>query len=142
MTLPEKQAALLKELSQLRSSHDRLAFLVRRAREQPRLDARYRTDESRVEGCLSRLWLVMEFKRGRCFFRSDSDSLIVKGIAGLLCDFFSGQPPEAIVAQDPAFLAQAGITQHLTPNRRNALSRVWENIRGFAEARLREDRKS
>ena len=35
---------------------------------------------------------------------------------------------------DPGFLAPLGITQHLTPNRRNALSKVWERIRQFAEA--------
>jgi cysteine desulfuration protein SufE len=136
MTLSEKQAELMQELRKARTPQDRLAYLVRRAREQPRFDPEFRTEEYRVEGCLSRLWLVMEFKRGRCYFRSDSDSLIVKGIAGLLCDFFSGHTPGAIVAHDPSFLAEAGINQHLTPNRRNALSRVWESIRGFAEAHL------
>jgi len=62
----------------------------------------------------------------------DSDSLVVKAIAGLLCDFYSGQPPAEILAHDPRFLAPLGITQHLTPNRRNALAKIWERIRQFA----------
>jgi hypothetical protein len=37
-------------------------------------------------------------------------------------------------AHSPEFLAPLGITQHLTPNRRNALAKVWERIRAFAEA--------
>jgi cysteine desulfuration protein SufE len=74
-----------------------------------------------------------EFREGRCFFVCDSDSLVVKAVAGLLCEFYSGQPPAEILAHDPAFLAPFGITQHLTPNRRNALARVWEHIENFAE---------
>ena len=55
-------------------------------------------------------------------------------MAGLLCEFYSGHAPAEILAHDPKFLAPLGITQHLTPNRRNALSKVWERIRQFAEA--------
>jgi cysteine desulfuration protein SufE len=91
-------------------------------------------DAHLVPGCLARLWLIAQFREGRCFFGCDSDSLVVKAIAGLLCDFYSDQAPGEILAHDPRFLAPLGITQHLTPNRRNALSKVWDRIRGFAES--------
>jgi cysteine desulfuration protein SufE len=61
---------------------------------------------------------------------------VVKAIAGLLCDFYSGHAPAEILAHNPDFLAPLGITQHLTPNRRNALAKVWERIRQFAERHL------
>jgi cysteine desulfuration protein SufE len=91
-------------------------------------------DANLVSGCLAKLWLVAEFHAGRCVFACDSDSLVVKAIAGLLCEFYSGHAPAEILAHDPQFLAPLGITQHLTPNRRNALSKVWDRIRQFAEA--------
>ena len=59
---------------------------------------------------------------------------IMKGIAVMLCEFYSGQTPEEIAAIDPSFLREVGITQHLTPNRRNGLARIWERIRAFAVA--------
>jgi cysteine desulfuration protein SufE len=58
---------------------------------------------------------------------------VVKAIAGLLCGFYSGGTPADILAHGPEFFAPLGITQHLTPNRRNALAKVWEHIRQFAE---------
>jgi len=132
MTLETKKTRLLEQLTRLRSSQDRLAWLVDQARKRPLLDASHRTDDNRVEGCLSRLWLVREFREGRCYFRAESDSLIVRAIAGLLCDLYSGHRPEEILSLDPGFLGEVGIQQHLTPNRRNALSRVWTIIREFA----------
>ena len=134
MTLAEKQQQLSAGLAALKNGQDRLAFLVERAKTFPPLAAGLRTDANLIPGCLAKLWLVPEFRDGRCFFVCDSDSLVVKAVAGLLCEFYSGQPPVEILAHDPAFLAPFGITQHLTPNRRNALAKVWENIKKYAEA--------
>ena len=101
----------------------------------PALTAEWRTEAHRVPGCLANLWLVVEWREGRCWFLCDSDSQIVRAVAGLLCEFYSGQKPAEILALEPGFLEQVGINQHLTANRRNVLSRVWERIRGFAEQR-------
>lgn len=133
MNLAEKQAELVLQLSALKSGQDRLAFLVERARKIPPLAPELRVTENLIPGCLAKLWFVPQFHDGRCFFACDSDSLIVKAIAGLLCEFYSGHAPADILAHDPKFLAPLGITQHLTPNRRNALSKIWERIRQIAE---------
>jgi cysteine desulfuration protein SufE len=133
MNLAEKQVELTSRLSALKSGQDRLAFLVEHAKKSSPLAPALRAPENLIPGCLAKLWFAPQFRDGRCFFACDSDSLVVKAIAGLLCEFYSGQPPAEILAHDPAFLAPLGITQHLTPNRRNALARVWDNIRLFAE---------
>ena len=86
----------------------------------------------RIEGCLSNLWFVAEYRDGRCYFLCQADSLVVKSIAGLLCRFYSGATPAAILALDPSFLREAGISEHLSSNRRNALTKVWSRIRACA----------
>lgn len=134
MKLAEKQLQLTADLAVLKNGQDRLACLVAKAKQRPPLPAGQRSDCNLVPGCLAKLWLVAQFRDGVCFFACDSDSLIVKAIAGLLCEFYSGQPPAEILGHDPAFLAPLGINQHLTPNRRNALSKVWATIRQFAAA--------
>jgi cysteine desulfuration protein SufE len=136
MNLAEKQVQLAAELGALKHGQDRLAYLVEKARNRPPFPVGERVDANQVPGCLARLWMTFRFADGRCFFNCDSDSLVVKAIAGVLCDFYDDQPPAEIVAHDPGFLAPLGITQHLTPNRRNALAKVWERIRGFALAHL------
>lgn len=131
--LAEKREALCAELRALRDAQERLNFLVTRARRRSGIAEEEKTDANRVDGCLAKLWIVPSFTDGHCFFTTDSDSLIVKAVAGLLCEFYSGHPPAEILSIDPSFLGPLGINQHLTPNRRNALAKVWEFIRGFAQ---------
>jgi cysteine desulfuration protein SufE len=138
MTLAEKQARLTTRLTALKNGQDRLAALVEQAKKIPPLAPEWRSEASLIPGCLAKLWFSPQFRDGNCFFTCDSDSLVVKAIANLLCEFYSGQAPAAILAHHPDFLAPLGITQHLTPNRRNALSKIWEHIRQFAAATRHE----
>src|ERR1035437_10256221 len=133
MNLAEKQVELTAQLAALKNGQDRLALLVERAKKLPPPAPEFRADENLIPGCLAKLWFISQFRAGKCFFACDSDSLVVKAIAGLLCEFYSGHAPAEILAHSPDFLAPLGITQHLTPNRRNALAKVWERIRQFAE---------
>ena len=133
MNLAEKQVELTAQLAALKNGQDRLALLVTRAKKLPPLAPELRVEENQIPGCLAKLWFTSEFCDGKCFFACDSDSLVVKAIAGLLCGFYSGHAPAEILAHRPEFLAPLGITQHLTPNRRNALAKVWERIRQFSE---------
>ena len=132
MNLAEKQVKLTSRLAALKSGQDRLACLVEKAKQRPPLAPEQRVDANLIPGCLAKLWFVPGFRDGKCFFACDSDSLIVKAIAGLLCEFYSGHAPAEILAHDPKFLAPLGITQHLTPNRRNALSKIWGRICEFS----------
>lgn len=139
MTLQDKRDALVTEFAKIYGAPERMARVIERGRAAPQLDPELKNDRHRVAGCLSNLWLVCSFADGKCTFRCDSDSAIVKGIATILCEFYSHHRPEEIIAIDPAFLGPVGITQHLSPNRRNALARVWETIRTFAQSHLSSD---
>jgi cysteine desulfuration protein SufE len=138
VTIGEKHKQMAKALSALPTAQDRLAYIVGRGRAAAALDEAFKTESFRVEGCMAKVWFVPEFEHGRCHFKADSDSAIVKGIAVLLCDFYSGQTPEEIARTEPAFLEKFGITQHLTPNRRNGLAKIRNGIEAFARARLKE----
>lgn len=81
---------------------------------------------------MAKLWIVPTFENGACRFRCDSDSVIVRAIAGLLCEIAEGKTPAEILALSLAPLKEMGITDHLSANRRNALSKVWTVIRAFA----------
>jgi cysteine desulfuration protein SufE len=135
MTIAEKQKELVATLQSLKTAQDRLAYLVRRGRQHPPLEPAMKTDAHRVEGCLAKVWFVPEFVQGRCHFKIDSNSAVVKGIAAVLCEFYSGATPEEIIATSPDFLGQFGITQHLTPNRRNSLAAISTTIHAFAQTR-------
>ncbi len=138
MTLKEKQTALVEEITLIPDPYERLGYIVERGKKATVLPEELHIDSFKIEGCMSQLWVVPEFKDNRCFFRSDSDSAIVKGIADLLCTFYSDTRPEEILANNAEFLGEVGITQHLSPNRRNGLSRIVESIQHFAKSCLAE----
>lgn len=133
MSLSEKKAELVDTLAMIDDPQERFAFIIDNARSQQPLEAEYKIDAFRIEGCQSQLWVVPSYESGRCFFRSDSDALITRGVAGMLTALYSDATPEEILANEPTFLAEVGISDHLTPNRRNGLSNVWKKIRGYAE---------
>lgn len=133
MTLAEKRDELVEDLSIIEDPQERFAYIIDNAKSKPALADEFKVDAFRIEGCQSRLWLVPRFEDGLCYFETDSDAVITKGVAGLLTQLYSGFAPADIVAMPPDFLAEVGITQHLTPNRRNGLSNVWNKIKAFAE---------
>lgn len=134
MGLKEKRQHLIDEMSYLPDRFERFTYVVDYAKDRPGLPTELRLDSFRVEGCQSQLWLVPELKDGLCYFKADSDSAIVKGIANIICDYFSGETPATVLEGDVKFLEEVGVDQHLSSNRRNGLGKVEERIKRFAES--------
>lgn len=134
MTLAEKQQQLIDDYSIIDDPQERLAAIVDRARKIPPIAEAERTETNRVRGCVSLAWVVGEVREGRCFFRSDADSPLVRGLLKLLCDFYGGATPTEAAATEPALLEQLGLHRQLSPTRLNGLRSVRAKIRDFALA--------
>lgn len=137
MPIREKISVVLDDLLAFGDPLDRLEYLVDRARAMTPLPDADKVEGNRIEGCMAQLWLTSSFDGEHCHFKSDSDSMVVKSIAGLLCELYDDATPREILEHSPEFLAEAGITSHLSANRRNALTRVWSRIRTFAEQQIK-----
>ncbi len=135
MNLAEKQVELTAQLAALKNGQDRLAFLVEQAQKRPPLAPEFRADENLIPGCLAKLWFVAAIPRRQMFL---STAIPIRSSSRPLPDcsanFTAATRRRKFSRTIPEFLAPLGITQHLTPNRRNALAKVWERIRQFAEA--------
>lgn len=136
MSLKEKSARIVEEMGFLPDRFERFTYIVDFGKDRESLPADLRIETFRVEGCQSQLWLVPEYRDGRCFFMADSDSAIVKGIACLICDYYSGESPQDVLEGDVHFLEEVGVDQHLSSNRRNGLGKVDERIKRFAASCL------
>ena len=132
MALAEKQQQLVADYTIIDDPQERLAALVDRARKTPLLPDTERTEANRIRGCVSLAWIVAETRDGCCFFRSDADSPLVRGLLKLLCDFYSGAPPADVAATEPALIEQLGLNRTLSPTRLNGLRSVRARIRDFA----------
>jgi cysteine desulfuration protein SufE len=134
VTLAEKQQQMIDELAIIDDPQERLSLVVDRARRRPPLAESERTDAHRVKGCISQAWLVGERRDGRCYFRCDADSPLVRGLVVLLCDLYSDAPPAEILATEPVLIEQLGLARNLSPTRLNGLRSVRAAIRAFAAA--------
>jgi cysteine desulfuration protein SufE len=134
MTILEKRDALIETLTLLPDDEERFTYLISTGRRYPVMDPGDRLDERLLPGCLSRLWLFPEYRDGRCYYQMDADAQITKGIAAIVCHLYSGETPADIIGLEIDFLAEAGVTQLLSPNRRNGLSSLRKRIKAFAES--------
>jgi len=134
-TFAERHAMLESALLAMRDPQERLAWVVERARARPGFPPECRVDSHRVPGCAARLWLLATTENGRCRFACDSDSAMLKAMAGLLTDLYDGLPREEVVTCEPAFLGRTGLLGQLTENRRRTVLRVREAMRDHAGAR-------
>ena len=122
--IQEKKEKILRDLAGINSSDERYKFIIDMGRKLPNLTDAQREDKYLIEGCMSRAWLVPEFKDGRLHFYVDSEAAIVKGIMAILMAVYSGNNPSENLTLSADFLKEGGITEHLSMNRRNGLSSV------------------
>lgn len=136
MSIEEKRDELIDELMPFEDHLDRFTYIIDRAKSSDPLSEECKIETFLIKGCVSQLWVFPMFKDGKCYYQADSDASITKGTAGLLCELYSDETPEDIVRIEPDFLADVGITQHLSPNRRNGLTGVRERIKAYAQMQI------
>lgn len=132
MFLAEKLQRLISDFEVFDDPQERLSVLVERTRRIPPLPTTERIDANRVHGCVSVVWLVSELADGRCYFRSDAESPIVRALVAFLCDFFNGAPASELAATDLDPLDALGLVRNLSPTRRNGLTAARRAILAFA----------
>jgi len=131
-TIDEIQAEIVEDFSFLPEWDERYAYLIELGQKMPPLPAAYRTEENIVRGCQSTVWLHRECQDGKVLVQADSDSLIVKGLAALLMQVFSGQPATDILQADMTFFEDTGLSKHLSSQRANGLMAMIDEIKAFA----------
>lgn len=98
------------------------------------LDDKYKTEENKIKGCQSTVWLNSYEKDGKIFFEADSDSTFVKGEIALLIRALSGQKPEDIVKTNLDFIDKIGLRQHIAVTRANGLANMIKQMKLYAVA--------
>ncbi len=134
MKIQERVNALIEEFNGFGDWEDRYMHIISRGKNMPALDEQLCTEEYKVKGCQSQVWLVPELKDGKIIFKADSDAAIVKGIVSILIGVYSDATPDEILATKPDFLDTIGLRQHLSMSRANGLSSMVKQISMYALA--------
>jgi cysteine desulfuration protein SufE len=130
--LPERvQQQLVERYAVIEDLQERLPAAMSFGRKLAPLPEEDRTEANRVQGCTSRVWVIGEVRDGKCFFRLDADSALVKGLAAFLCEVYQGAAPEEVAAFESDLLETLHLTSQLSPTRVHGLQQVRRVLREF-----------
>lgn len=129
----EAQAAIRDEFAFFSDWAERYQYLIDLGRKLPELPEAWKTEEHRLQGCQSMVWIVPEGDASRLDFHAISDSAIVSGLIYLALRVYSGRSAAEIASTDANYIADIGLAKHLSPTRSNGLASLLAFIQ--AEAR-------
>lgn len=133
-TASEAQEAIVDEFGVFGDWTERYQYLIDLGRGLPTLPPEQRTEENRITGCQSNVWIVHRGDRARLDFGGASDSSIVAGLAALLLRVYSGRSAAEILANEPRFIDAIGLSAHLSPTRSGGMASMLKRIREIAAA--------
>lgn len=97
------------------------------------LDEKFKTDDWKVKGCQSQVWLVPQIKNGVFHFKGDSDAILVKGIISIVLLIYNDKTAAEIKNIDVTkIFVKLGLEENLTPSRRNGMLSMVEKIKQYA----------
>ena len=134
MTIQEIEQQIIDEFANFDEWIDKYAYIIDLGKECPAIDEKDKTESNIIKGCQSRVWLSCEHHDGKIFFKADSDAVITKGIISLLIRVYNGQSPKDILENEPVFIDQIGLKEHLSPTRSNGLTSMLKQIKLYALA--------
>lgn len=127
---------LYEEFEDLADWDERCDYLIDLGFNLPQLPEEVKTDENKVHGCQSNVWLVAQMKLTEpptLEFIANSDAIIVNGLIAVLMALYSHQTPERVLEIDAQeVFARLGLERHLSPQRRNGLYSMVDRVRQLA----------
>jgi cysteine desulfuration protein SufE len=126
------QAAIAEEFGYFGDWTERYQYLIDLGRKLSPFPGEARTEENKVSGCQSQVWLLARGDAQRLDFLAISDSSIVAGLIALLLRVYSGRSADEILRTEPQFIEAIGLAKHLSPTRSNGLTAMLATIKQHA----------
>lgn len=135
MTYPANIQDMIDDFTFLDDWEDRYMHVIDLGKGLPPLPEGTQTDQNKVKGCASQVWLVSDKAGDILSFSGDSDAHIVKGLVAIVLEIFSGRSAAEITALDANdILSKLGLAEHLSAQRSNGLAAMIGRIKTEAAA--------
>lgn len=131
-SIQEIEKNIIEEFALFDDWMSKYEYIIELGKNLPLIDPKYKTEEYRVKGCQSNVWLNAELKDGKLVYKADSDAVITKGLIALLIRVLSNQNPENIANAKLDFIEKIGMKEHLSPNRSNGLMSMLKYMKNYA----------
>lgn len=123
------QIELIENFSYLTDWEDKYAYLIELGNNLPPFDEQDKTEENKVEGCMSQVWFVHKKENNINYFNATSDAHIVRGLEAVLITLINNKTTEEILSLNiEKIFEELGLKDHLSPTRRNGFYAMVERI--------------
>jgi cysteine desulfuration protein SufE len=99
----------------------RYQYLVELGESLPDMPQEYYTDDNKVKGCMSQVWLQVyadEDEPDKLHYHGDCDTSVIKGVLALLFQLTDGKSADEIQRLDvDEMFERLKLDEHLSPNR-------------------------
>ncbi len=111
-----------------------LHYLMELGEKLPPFPTTDKTEQNKIQGCMSTVWLSCKPEGDKLYFQADSNTAITKGLISLLIRVLSGQSIVTILHTDLYFLEKIGMNQLIGSQRSSGLASMIQQIRKLATA--------
>jgi cysteine desulfuration protein SufE len=125
----EIEQELMDDFSMFETWEEKYEYLIDLGKKLSPLDPSFKTDDYKIKGCQSSVWIHSSYKDGLVYFEGDSDAVIVKGLVSLMIMVLNGQAPKDIVDAPLAFIDSIGLSSHLAQTRSNGLRAMIKQMK-------------
>ncbi len=133
MTIDE----LIKAFDEMEDWEERCDYLIDMGLDLEPLADEYKTEQNRVHGCQSNVWLISHLTEDEnpvLELAAESDAMIVNGLVAVLRTIYHQKTPQEILDADvQTIFSKLGLSQHLSPARRNGLFGMVNRVRELAQ---------
>jgi len=124
---------IVDELSMFDDALEKYEYIIELGSQNSDIDESYKNDKYLVSGCSSSVWLYCIKVDDKLFFHSDSNAMIAKGLASIICKVYSGNSSSEILSSDTKLLKELNLSEIITPVRQNGVASMQRYILKFAK---------
>ncbi|MFO7908503.1 MAG: SufE family protein [Halomonas sp.] len=132
MSTEQAQQELVEEFEIFDNWMDRYQYIIDMGKQLPEFPDTLKTEENKIQGCQSNVWMIHEQQGDKLTFKATSDAAIVAGLIAVLLRIYNERSAEDIQSTPPHFMADLGLDKHLSPTRSNGLNAMLERIYSVA----------
>ncbi len=131
-SIQELENAIVEDFALFDDWTEKYQYIIELGQQLPAMTDALKTEDRKIKGCQSSVWLSASMQDGKVWFDADSDSTFVKGEIALLLRVLSGQAPEDVLKSELSFIDKIGLRQHLAMTRANGLAAMIKQIKLYA----------
>jgi len=125
--------SLIQRLQSTSDPKRRYEYILWLAKSLPTLPEDLHLETTKVNGCISEVYVLGILLNGKIQWKGYSDALITKGLLAFLIKGLNDLTPFEVLSIDEKFIEMTGLSKSLTPSRANGFLNIFLKMKAQAK---------